>query len=73
MAENCNEDTITMDEALSFIASYCGWNPVANENAAARRLIAAEITNEQLDKLNLPGNADLQDHIDNLLYGDKIL
>lgn len=46
-----NEETVTFDEAMSFIAGYCDWNPLPNENAAARRLIEAGITGEDLDRM----------------------
>ena len=57
-----------VDEALALVAAYCDWNPVSNEFAAARRLIEAGIACEELDRMNRPGNADLQDRIDEILY-----
>ena len=72
MHETANEETITMDEALSFIAAYCDWNPPPNEYLAARRLIADGITGEDLERVNLPGNSDLKGRIDTLIYGGSI-
>ena len=46
-----DEETITLDEANSFIADYCDWNPLPDEAAAARRLIEAGITGEDLDRM----------------------
>lgn len=63
-----DEETITMDEAKTFIMHYCDWNPVPDENAAARRLIEAGITGEELDRMIDPGNSELQDRIDRILY-----
>lgn len=63
-----NEETITFDEALSFVAGHCDWNPVPSEHKAARDLIEAGIAGEDLDALNEPGNAGLQDRIDSILY-----
>ena len=62
------EGTITLDEARSFILEYCDWNPIPDEAAAARRLIEAGITGDDLDKMHRPGHADLQDRIDAILY-----
>ena len=63
-----NEDTVTFEEAMSFIAGYCDWNPLPDEHEGARRLIAAGITGEELDRMMLPGNSELQDRIDGILY-----
>ena len=63
-----DEEAITLDEAKSFIADYCDWNPLPDEHAAARRLVEAGITGEDLDRMHYPGNAALQDRIDAILY-----
>ena len=56
-----DEETVTFDEALSFIAGYCDWNPLPDETAAAQRLIEAGIKGKDLDRMHNPGNAELQD------------
>lgn len=66
-----NEETVTMDEALSFIAAYCDWNPLPNERRAARRLIAAGLTGEELDAAHDPDEIELQDRIDGILYREN--
>ena len=73
-----NEETINFDEAMSFIARYCDWNPLDDElfqHAAAARLIAAGITGEDLDRLmHQPFCADfpsLQDWIDGIIWPDR--
>lgn len=64
-----NEETVTFDEALAFIANYCDWDPLPDEHAGARDLIMNGITGEDLDRMLEPGNAELQDRIDGILYG----
>ena len=67
-----NDKTITMDEALSFvIGHYTRERQNTGEFAAARRLIEAGITRTELDRMNLPGDAALQDRIDGILYGTR--
>lgn len=68
-SEMSNNETISVDEALAFIADYADWNPPRNEYLAARRLIADGITNRDLDRALRPGNAGLQQRIDALIFG----
>lgn len=61
-----DEKTVSRDETLAFIAAHCDWNMLPDETAAARRLIEAGITNEDLDRMRC--NAELQDRINAILY-----
>ena len=57
---------MTRVQAQYLINSYCDDVP-PDEEAAIQRLMAAELSD--FDELNMPGEADLQDRLDGLIYG----
>ena len=58
----------TRAQAAAFISSYCD-DPVPDEELAISRLVQ-DVTTYELDRINEPGSADLQDRVDQLIYGD---
>ena len=65
-----NEDHLTFDEALAYVAERSATLPVRGERAAARRLAEAGIIAERIDRLDEPENAELREMIDRILYHD---
>lgn len=65
-----NEDHLTFDEALAYVAERSETLPVRGERAATRRLAEAGIIADRLDRLNEPEQAELRWMIDRIIYHD---
>ncbi len=65
-----NEDHLTFDEALAYVAERSETLPVRGERAAAKRMADAGILADRLDRLDKPENAELRWMIDRILYHD---
>ena len=65
-----NEDHLTFEEALAYVAERSATLPVQGERAAARRLAEAGIIADRLDRLGEPEQAELRWMIDRILYHD---
>ena len=62
--------TVTFEEAMAFVAERGESLPVANERRAARELVKAGITAEDLDNLQRPEHGFLRKLIDRILGHD---
>ena len=70
---------LTYNHARKFVENYCAQipppgfkkDPGQAQHKAAKRLLDAGITESDLESLNDPGHADLQDRIDKLIYNAR--
>ena len=61
--------TLNRTDAQRLIDSYCDDPPRPDEDTARERLMASDITPEDLALLGEPGKADIQDRVDAAIYG----